>query len=230
MVSDFNLDSRVKVEVPSHEAADRRQRMLEEQIKARGVDNLRVLAAMANVPREAFIGPEDAEEAYGDHPLPIGAGQTISQPYIVAAMVQGADPQPGDRVLEVGTGTGYEAAVLAQLTTEVWTVERQPELASKAADNLSRLGYRNVHVIRGDGSLGLPKQAPFDKIVVAAAAPRVPDSLLGQLADGGRLVIPVGNRTEQQLQVIRRIGSHITVSYQDFCRFVPLVGQQGWEE
>ena len=203
--------------------------MIDDQLRARGIRDERVLAAMAKVPREEFVAPEDAAFAYGDFPLPIGAGQTISQPYIVAAMVEALGVQPADKLLEVGTGTGYEAAILAELAAEVWTIERHAELAQKAAAILARLGYQNVHIIQGDGSLGLPEHAPFDKILVAAAAPRIPDALIAQLADGGRLVIPVGTRLEQQVQAIRKIGSEIKITGHDPCRFVPLVGQAGWE-
>ncbi len=203
--------------------------MVEEQLRARGIRNERVLAAMAKVPREEFISSEDAANAYGDFPLAIGAGQTISQPYIVAAMVEELELNPDDRVLEVGTGTGYQAAILGELAADVWTVERHAELADKAREILNRLGYENVHVLHGDGSLGLTERAPFDKILVAAAAPRVPETLVSQLADGGRLVVPVGSRSEQQVEVVRKLGDQVSVTKHDLCRFVPLVGEQGWE-
>jgi protein-L-isoaspartate(D-aspartate) O-methyltransferase len=153
----------------------------------------------------------------------------VSQPYIVAAMVAALELRPADRVLEVGTGTGYEAAILGELAAEVWTIERHEELAMKARAILARLGYANVHVVVGDGSVGLPQRAPFDKILVAAAAPKIPESLVVQLADGGRLVVPVGNRFEQQVQVVRKVGAKTVVTAQDPCRFVPLVGEEGWE-
>jgi len=203
--------------------------MVEEQLRRRGIRDERVLTAMAKVPRDAFVAPEDAPNAYGDSPLPIGAGQTISQPYIVAAMLEQLELRPQDRVLEVGTGTGYEAVILGELTAEVWTIERQPELAETARALLQRLGYANVHVVQGDGSRGLPDQAPFDKILVAAAAPRIPEMLIEQLADGGKMIVPVGTRQEQQLQLIRKTGDDVTVTPRDLCRFVPLVGEQGWE-
>ena len=206
-----------------------RLRMVEEQLRARGIRDERLLAAMAKVPREEFISAEDIANAYGDYPLPIGAGQTISQPYIVAVMVEALELLPNDRVLEVGTGTGYQAAILGELSADVWSIERHAELADKAREILQRLGYSNVHVITGDGSLGLPEHAPFDKILVAAAAPRIPETLVGQLADGGRLVVPVGTRQEQQVQVVRKIGNETAVTFRDPCRFVPLVGEQGWE-
>ncbi len=203
--------------------------MVEDQLRVRGIRDERILAAMAKVPRERFIASADVANAYGDYPLPIGAGQTISQPYIVAAMVEALDPQPEDRVLEVGTGTGYEAAILGELVAEVWTIERHLELAEKARQVLAELGYTNVHVVQGDGSVGLPEHAPFDKMLVAAAAPSIPDALVAQLAEGGRLVIPVGTRFEQQVQLVRKLGGEITVTAHDPCRFVPLVGAQGWE-
>ncbi len=210
--------------------AQQRARMVEEQLRSRGIRDPRLLAAMARVPREEFIASEDFGRAYDDHPLPIGAGQTVSQPYMVAAMVAALEPRSTDRVLEIGAGTGYEAAILGELAAEVWTIERHQELADKAREILSRLGYRNVHVVVGDGSVGLPEPAPFDGILVAAAAPKISDSLLEQLADSGRLVVPVGSRFEQQVQVVRKIGGEIAVTTQDACRFVPLVGKEGWEE
>jgi len=207
----------------------KRARMVEEQLRARGIRDERVLAAMGKVPREEFIAPDDAGHSYGDFPLPIGEGQTISQPYIVASMVEALEVRPEDRVLEVGTGTGYQAAILGELAKEVWTIERNAALADKAREILPRLGYATVHVVTGDGSLGLAEHAPYDKILVAAAAPRVPETLVAQLADGGRLVVPVGSRTEQQVLVVRKTGDQITESRREACRFVPLVGEQGWE-
>jgi protein-L-isoaspartate(D-aspartate) O-methyltransferase len=213
----------------SNSLAEQRARMVEEQLRVRGIRDERVLAAMAKVPREEFIAADDAGKAYGDHPVPIGAGQTISQPYIVAAMIEALAVGPENRVLEVGTGTGYQAAILGELAAEVWTIERQPELVATAREILSRLNYANVRVVDGDGSRGLAEHAPYDRILVAAAAPRVPDSLVAQLADGGRLVIPVGTRQEQQVQVVRKIGGEVSVTTRDLCRFVPLVGEEGWD-
>jgi protein-L-isoaspartate(D-aspartate) O-methyltransferase len=210
-------------------SAQNRTRMVDEQLRSRGIRDERVLAAMAKVPREEFIPNEDAANAYGDFPLAIGAGQTISQPYIVAAMVEELELTPEDRVLEVGTGTGYQAAILGELAADVWTIERHAELADKAREILRRLGYKNVHVLYGDGSLGVVEHAPFNKILVAAAAPRVPETLVSQLADGGRLVVPVGSRSEQQVEVIHKLGDQIFITKHDLCRFVPLVGEQGWE-
>jgi protein-L-isoaspartate(D-aspartate) O-methyltransferase len=209
--------------------ARQRERMVEEQLRPRGIRDQRVLAAMAKVPREEFVGMNDRRDAYSDFPLPIGAGQTVSQPYMVAAMAEALQVRPTDRVLEVGTGTGYEAAVLGELAAEVWTIERHHELVAGAQEILERLGYSNIHVVCGDGSLGLPSQAPFDKILVAAAAPQVPQSLVDQLAAGGTLVLPVGTRAEQQVQVIRKTDHDTLTSKHELCRFVPLIGEEGWK-
>lgn len=203
--------------------------MVQEQLRQRGIRDERVLAAMSKVPREDFISPEFAQEAYADGPLPIGEGQTVSQPYMVAAMVEALEVQPTDNVLEVGTGTGYEAAVLGELAAEVWTIERHASLADRARHILQEIGYRNIYVICGDGSLGLPQHAPFDKIVVAAGAPNAPPSLIEQLAEGGRMAVPVGNRVEQQLQIMRKLDGGIVTSSNVLCCFVPLVGAEGWQ-
>lgn len=207
----------------------RRTFMVEEQLRGRGIRDERVLTAMGKVPRERFIAREYVWEAYADRPISIGQGQTVSQPLMVATMVEALEVQPSDRVLEVGTGTGYEAAVLGELATEVWTVERHLQLADAARQVLAELGYSNVHVVCGDGSLGLPQQAPFNKILVAAGAPKAPPSLVAQLAEGGRMAVPVGNRVDQQLQVVRKIGSQIVTSSHVLCCFVPLLGAEGWE-
>lgn len=205
-----------------------RHRMVQEQLRARGIHDERVLSAMSKVPREEFADAGTLAEAYGDYPLPIGAGQTVSQPYIVASMIEALEVRPHDRVLEIGTGTGYQAAVLGELAAEVWTIERVAELAQKAQQILARLGYHNIHVDERDGSLGLPHHAPFHKILVAAAAPAPPRALLDQLADGGRLVIPVGGRAEQQIQLIRKLNGELITTHRELCRFVPLIGQEGW--
>jgi protein-L-isoaspartate(D-aspartate) O-methyltransferase len=214
----------------SNDIEEERLRMVQEQLRGRGIIDERVLAAMAKVPREEFADSEGLKQAYGDHPLPIGAGQTVSQPYMVASMVQALNVQPHERVLEVGTGTGYEAAVLGELAGEVWTVERYAELAHKAEQILARLGYSNVHVVVGDGSVGLPEHAPYGKIVVAAAAPHLPQALVEQLAEGGSLVIPIGTRVDQQIQVIRKVAGEVVTAGRELCRFVPLVGEAGWKE
>jgi protein-L-isoaspartate(D-aspartate) O-methyltransferase len=202
--------------------------MVQEQLRARDIRDERVLSAMSKVPREEFATTESLTQAYGDFPLPIDAGQTVSQPYIVASMIESLAVGPTDRVLEVGTGTGYEAAILSELAAKVWSIERVPELARKAQEILVRLGYDNVHVIERDGSLGLPEHAPFSKILVAASAPAVPQSLVGQLAEGGSLVIPIGSRVEQQIFLIRKINGEPVTTRRELCRFVPLLGHEGW--
>jgi protein-L-isoaspartate(D-aspartate) O-methyltransferase len=208
-----------------------RRLMVEHQLERRGIADPLVLEAMRKVPREAFVPPELADEAYADGPLPIGEGQTISQPYIVALMAEALELRGADRVLEIGAGSGYAAAVLAEIAAELYTVERHARLAEEAAARLTRLGYDNVHVRVGDGSLGWPEHAPFDAIVVAAGAPEVPEALKEQLAVGGRLVIPVGQgRTLQDLLRLRRLSE---TEYQreelGGVRFVPLVGEGGWQ-
>ena len=204
--------------------------MVAEQLRARGIRDERVLDAMARVPRHEFVRPENRDEAYDDHPLPIGEGQTISQPFVVAAMLEALALRPEDVVLEVGTGSGYETAVLAELVGKVYSVERFASLADRARDLLARLGYENVTVFHGDGSLGMPDAGPFDAIAVSAAAPQVPRPLIEQLRDGGRLVIPVGSSFAQQLQLVRKIGDSSTTLYMDGVRFVPLIGREGFHE
>ncbi|HET9626700.1 MAG TPA: protein-L-isoaspartate(D-aspartate) O-methyltransferase [Kofleriaceae bacterium] len=208
-----------------------RQRMIDHDICARGVRDPRVIEAMRVVPRERFVPPALAAVAYEDRPLSIEAGQTISQPYIVAVMTEALALQPGDRVLEVGTGSGYAAAVLAQLVREVYTVERHAELAALARARLAALGYRNAEVRCGDGTLGWPAHAPFDAIVVAAGGPDVPRALLAQLAIGGRLVMPVGRGGVQALVRVTRVGE-TAYRREDLgaVQFVPLIGAQGWPE
>ena len=211
------------------EAADqrhhqRRLTMVRRQIERRGVRDPRVLAAMRSVPRHRFVSRTLAGDAYQDHPLPIASGQTISQPYIVALMAEAAAIEPGDRVLEVGTGSGYGAAVLAELAASVVTVERHRKLADAAARVLAELGYANATVVCADGSQGHPPGTPYDAVVVTAAAPAIPPPLVEQLADGGRLVIPVGPPSlSQNLTLVRRVGDQTTAK--QFCpvRFVPLV-------
>ena len=190
----------------------------------------RVMEAMLRVPRHAFV-PDDLQYlAYANHPLPIGRGQTISQPYMVAAMTEAAQVSPGDKVLEIGTGSGYQAAILAYLGAEVITMERVRCLAESARERLARLGYHGVRVIPEDGSEGYPAGAPYNAILVPAAAPAVPQALVSQLAEGGRLVIPVGTLQLQTLQVISKHGEEMSVRELDACQFVPLVGKQAWPE
>src|SRR5437899_11006735 len=188
----------------SEEFALQISNMLEAQLRRRGITDAVVLAAMESVPRHEFVSEEFRARAYDDLPLPIGSGQTISQPYIVAAMTAALRLLPTDRALEIGAGCGYQAAVLSLLAKEVFTIERRHELASAASEKLSSLGYHNVHVHCGDGTLGLPEFAPFNAILVAAAAPAAPQPLLAQLAEGGRMIIPVGDAENQELQLIEK--------------------------
>jgi protein-L-isoaspartate(D-aspartate) O-methyltransferase len=210
--------------------AKARQEMVETQIRKRHITDNRVLECLERVPRHEFVPAEFRERAYEDAPLPIGEGQTISQPYIVAAMTAALHLQGHERVLEIGTGFGYQAAVLACLAREVFTVEFRAELATEAAGRLARLGYKNVHVHCADGTLGLREFAPYDAILVAAAAPSVPMPLLAQLAEGGRLVVPVGGVENQDLRLIERGHDTFRTTMLEPCRFVPLVGAHGWKE
>jgi protein-L-isoaspartate(D-aspartate) O-methyltransferase len=200
-----------------------RERMVKEQIEGRGIKDPLTLAALRKVPRHLFVPPSAAGEAYGDSPLPIGHGQTISQPYIVAFMTEALGLRGGESVLEVGTGSGYQAAVLAEIAGKVHTIEIVPELAEEARERLARLGYRNVEVRAGDGYLGWPEAAPFDAIIVGAAAPRIPEPLKQQLKDGGRLVLPVGDEY-QELIVVTRRGSLYDERRVLPVRFVPMTG------
>jgi len=203
--------------------------MIDEQITARGVLDPRLLAVMGSVPRHMFVPVDDLAWAYADGPLPIGHGQTISQPYIVALMTGLLQLESTDRVLEVGTGSGYQAAVLGMMALEVHTVEVIPELAAHATRTLANLGYNNIHVHTGDGSLGWLESAPYEGILVAAAAPSVPQPLLDQLTDGGRLVIPVGSRGFQHLEVWERTGIKFKRQENLAVAFVPLRGEYGWK-
>jgi protein-L-isoaspartate(D-aspartate) O-methyltransferase len=209
-----------------------RDRMVDEQIEARGVRDPAVLRAMRIVPRDRFVDEAQACAAYEDGPLPIGEGQTISQPYVVAVMTQALGLRPGDRVLEVGTGSGYAAAVLSLIAAEVYTIERVESLAHSARRRLGDLGYANVHVRHGDGSLGWPEHAPYDAIVVTAGGPDVPRSLLQQLAIGGRLVMPVGSepRWQRLVRVVRTGPASYDRQAMEEVAFVPLIGAEGWAE
>jgi protein-L-isoaspartate(D-aspartate) O-methyltransferase len=205
-----------------------RLEMVGAQLRDRGISDTRVLDAMQRVPRHEFVAGEFRAQAYEDHPIPIGEGQTVSQPFMVALTLQAAAIQPSDVVLEIGTGSGYQSAILAELAREVYSVERIPALASSAQATLSRLGYSNLTVAVGDGSEGLPERAPFDVIVVSAAAPGIPPALLAQLAEQGRLIIPVGPAAAQELKRIRKQRGHPVVETLVGCRFVPLIGTQGY--
>jgi len=213
------------------EMGRRRREMVRYQLLERDIDDPAVLEAMARVPREEFV-PEDMRDvAYADSPLPIGSEQTISQPYVVALMIEALELSPGDRALEIGTGSGYAAAVLAQVADEVYTIERHKELAEVAARRFHRLGYDNIHVRQANGTLGWPEHAPYDAIVVTAGGPHVPEPLREQLAVGGRLVIPIGATLHsQELIRLRRIAPD-RFRREDLgaVRFVPLVGEAGWQ-
>jgi protein-L-isoaspartate(D-aspartate) O-methyltransferase len=203
--------------------------MVERQIEARGVHDPRVLAAMFEIPRHLFIPPPYDRAAYDDNPLPIGSGQTISQPYIVALMTELLHPKATDNVLEIGAGSGYQAAVLSRLVLRLTTIERITRVADLARANLKSIGIDNVVVIEGDGTLGYQGNAPYDGIIITAATPDVPRPLIEQLADGGTLVAPVGGRDIQDLITINKQGNSITREFHGGVRFVPLIGQHGWE-
>jgi protein-L-isoaspartate(D-aspartate) O-methyltransferase len=205
-----------------------RRNMVESQLRARGIRDERVLAAMSHVPRHEFVPVEFRDQVYEDHPIPIGEGQTVSQPYIVAIMLQALALNPSDTVLEIGTGSGYQTALLAELTGQVYSVERHASLARMAEATLRRLGYSKVQVLLGDGTNGLPDHAPFDAIVVSAAAPQIPPPLFEQLCDGGRMVIPVGPAPAQELQLVRKKAGQPVISSLEGCRFVPLIGSKGY--
>lgn len=207
-----------------------RRAMVEMQIERRGVRDARVLSAMRLVPRHAFVPADFRSQAYEDAPLPIGGGQTISQPYMVAAMTAALQVAENERVLEVGAGCGYQAAVLSKLGREVVTLEYRAELAAETARRLAEMRYENIHVHCGDGTLGLPEMAPFDAILVAAGAPAAPPPLLAQLAEGGRMVIPIGTLENQELQLIERRRGMFETTTLDNCRFVPLIGAHGWKD
>lgn len=208
--------------------SDERLRMVESQIAARGIHDPRVLFAMKEVPRHLFVPQPYDKSAYEDSPLPIGNGQTISQPYIVAEMTELLALQPADSVLEIGTGCGYQAAILAALVRKVTTIERIPEVVGLARANLATIGINNVEVMVGDGTLGYPQNAPYNGIIITAATPSVPQPLVEQLADGGRLVAPVGERDSQELIRLRKKGGSITEEHHGGVRFVPLIGERGW--
>lgn len=205
-----------------------RERMVERQLRRRGIGDERVLAAMAEVPREAFVGPELRDRAYADTALPIEERQTISQPWIVAAICQAMELTGGERVLEVGTGSGYSACVLSRLAAEVVSIERYGSLARAARETLDDLGVENVEIVVGDGSRGVPERAPFEAIAVHAAAPAAPPALISQLADGGRLVVPIATEAADLLTQLRRRGDRLESETIGPCRFVPLVGEEGF--
>lgn len=219
------------MESASDRFAKQRKHMLA-QLRANGIRDVVVLEAFSAVPREAFVSTDLEERAYDNAPLPIGNQQTISQPYIVALMTEALDLKPTDRVLEVGTGSGYAAAILAEIAAEIFTIERFQSLARSAERQLHKLGYNNIHVIHGDGSLGWPQQAPYDAIIVAAGGPDLPQPLIDQLRVGGRLVMPVGDQREKQtlIRATKQADGEIKQEELTYVRFVPLVGLAGWDE
>ncbi|MBI5143834.1 MAG: protein-L-isoaspartate(D-aspartate) O-methyltransferase [Candidatus Omnitrophica bacterium] len=205
-----------------------RRRMIEEQLIPRGISDKRILEAFGKVPRHEFIPEEFWESAYNDYPLPIGENQTISQPYMVALMTECLNLKGGERVLEIGTGSGYQMAILAEIAKEVYSVERFQGLADNAKKVLERLGYANCRIKSGDGTLGWEEYASYDAIIVTAGAPGIPESLMRQLKDGGRLVIPIGGGFSQALTIVEKKGRSITTREVCGCVFVPLVGKEGW--
>ena len=209
-----------------------RERMVERHIAARGLSDPLLLDAFRNVPREEFVAPELAAHAYADGPLPIGFGQTISQPYVVALTIAAAGVTPGDKVLEIGAGSGYAAAVIARIAAQVIAIERHAELARLAAERMERLGYDNVRIVAGDGTLGYPAEAPFDAIVAAASGSHVPDVLLGQLKPGGRIVMPLGEpgAIQQLVKVSKQMDGELVEERLGAVRFVPLIGEHGFGE
>jgi protein-L-isoaspartate(D-aspartate) O-methyltransferase len=206
-----------------------RMKMVERQITARGVRDPRVLEAMRTIPRHQFVPEHYRDSAYEDRPLPIGEGQTISQPYIVAVMTELLQPRPTDKMLEIGTGSGYQAALLSQLVSRVITLERLPAIAEQARKHLEALGITNVTVVVSDGTLGWPGQAPYDGILITASTPEIPPPLIDQLAEGGRLVAPVGGQGYQELVKVEKHQGNVEKTYHGGVVFVPLIGRYGWQ-
>jgi protein-L-isoaspartate(D-aspartate) O-methyltransferase len=209
-----------------------REAMVERQIESRGIRDPKILEAFRAVPREEFLSEEYRDLAYGDHPLPIEAGQTISQPYIVALMIQAAEIKPGDKVLEVGAGSGYAAAVMSRIAGKVIAIERQSELVEVARERMQRLGYDNVEIVEGDGTRGWPDEAPYDAIVAAASGSHVPQPWIEQLAEGGRIVMPVGDPgwVQKLIKVTKGPGGNLITEDLGGVRFVPLIGEEGWSD
>lgn len=209
---------------------ERREQMVHEQLAQRGIQDRRLLEAMRRLPRELFVPEEGRKEAYEDHPVAIGSGQTLSQPYMTALMTERLHLEPGQKVLEIGTGSGYQTALLAEMGGRVYSVEWISELAEHARQRLQRLSYRQVQLRRGDGSLGWPEEAPFDRILMTAGAPRLPESLVSQLGEGGRMILPLGEQWEQALTQVDRLAGQTHVTEICRCSFVPLRGKEGWAE
>jgi protein-L-isoaspartate(D-aspartate) O-methyltransferase len=204
--------------------------MVKNQLIPRGIMDKRVLDAMERVPRHLFVDNVTIATAYSDMPLPIGEGQTISQPYMVAVMTELLELSGTEKVLEIGTGSGYQTAILAELSRDVFTIERMAHLAEKAEKRFQDLSYANIHIKTGDGTLGWPEESPFDRIIITAGSPEIPEPLLEQLADGGIIVIPVGGLYSQQLLKYRKSGNNPVKEYHTPCVFVPLIGQYGWKK
>jgi protein-L-isoaspartate(D-aspartate) O-methyltransferase len=225
-------ENRAKVPEPNSNGpySQSRLTMVDKQLRSRGIQDERVLAAMARIPRHEFVPLQLRDLAYSDEPLGIGGGQTISQPYIVASMSAALQLLGTERVLEIGTGSGYQAAVLSLLAREVYSIEARAELAASAAERLPRLGFTNVAVCSGDGTEGWKQCAPFDAILVAAAAPSLPQPLLEQLAEGGRIIVPLGAEDQQHLTLVTRRGEQFLSERREACRFVPLLGRYGWKD
>jgi protein-L-isoaspartate(D-aspartate) O-methyltransferase len=221
-----------RVGILTSDFARERQEMVERQLKRRGISEQRILNAFRAVPREAFISAEYAHLAYGDHPLPIEAGQTISQPYIVALMIEAAEIEPGDKVLEVGSGSGYAAAVISRIAGEVVGIERQHDLVGVARERLERLGYSNVRIVEGDGTRGCPAEAPFDAILAAASGSHIPAPLVDQLKPGGTIVMPVGSPgwVQKLVKATKRDDGTLQQADLGGVRFVPLIGEEGWKD
>ncbi len=206
-----------------------RLNMVDHQLRRRSIKDTQVLRAMSQVPRHRFVPVESRDQAYEDYPLPIGEGQTLSQPYIVASMLSSLAIAPSSTVLEIGTGSGYQTALLAEMAQQVYSVERLPSLAQSAELILNDLGYNNVKIVVADGSEGLPQFAPYDATIVSAAAPRIPPALLEQLGEGGRMIIPVGPSQAQELKLVQKREGRIEIQTLEACRFVPLIGTQGYD-
>jgi len=218
----------LKQDDPETRFAELRSRMVAGQLATRSILDPRVLAAFGKVERHRFVPEESRLQAYDDHPLPIGLGQTISQPYMVALMTERLEISGGEKTLEIGTGSGYQAAILAELGARVYTVERIADLAERARGVLDELGYREIHLRVGDGTRGWPEEAPFDRIIVTAGGPEVPPPLTKQLAEGGILVAPVGSRSSQTLTIVRKCKGRIKTTTDCGCIFVKLIGRHGW--
>jgi protein-L-isoaspartate(D-aspartate) O-methyltransferase len=211
------------IELNPERFALEREKMVETQLRARGIHDPCVLRAMERVPRHEFVDPRYRDQAYEDHPLPINAGQTVSQPYIVALMLEILQLEPSSKVLEIGTGSGYQTAVISEISDHVYSIERHPQLAAEARETLTRLGHDKVVLHVGDGGQGLPEEAPFDAIVVSAAARQIPEPLFAQLREGGRMIIPVGSHEAQELQLVRKREGKSLITLLEGCRFVPLI-------